>query len=190
MADNIMNDNAKDNNADNNVIEFDSKVTEKDLLRFKFYHKYHTISGMAEIMLALIMIVLCVISIGRVNASYSLMVGVFGVFFLVFPSVDMKHRAKRQMEKVVTFKEQVHYRIDNKGITVSLNDVTETLGWDKIYRIKFDGANIDVYMTTVNANIIPVRDFNGRADEFIRMAQQHLKPFQIKVDVKKMNKVA
>ena len=59
MADNIMNDNAKDNNADNNVIEFDSKVTEKDLLRFKFYHKYHTISGMAEIMLALIMIVLC-----------------------------------------------------------------------------------------------------------------------------------
>ena len=61
MADNIMNDNAKDNNADNNVIEFDSKVTEKDLLRFKFYHKYHTISGMAEIMLALIMIVLCVI---------------------------------------------------------------------------------------------------------------------------------
>ena len=60
MADNIMNDNAKDNNADNNVIEFDSKVTEKDLLRFKFYHKYHTISGMAEIMLALIMIVLCV----------------------------------------------------------------------------------------------------------------------------------
>ena len=87
-------------------------------------------------------------------------------------------------------KEQVHYRIDNKGITVSLNDVTETLGWDKIYKIKFDGANIDVYMTTVNANIIPVRDFNGRADEFIRMAQQHLKPFQIKVDVKKMNKAA
>ena len=43
MADNIMNDNAKDNNADNNVIEFDSKVTEKDLLRFKFYHKYHNI---------------------------------------------------------------------------------------------------------------------------------------------------
>lgn len=161
MADNIMNDNAKDNNADNNVMEFDSKVTEKDLLRFKFYHKYHTISGMAEIMLALIMIVLCVISIGRVNASYSLMVGVFGVFFLVFPSVDMKHRAKRQMEKVVTFKEQVHYRIDNKGITVSLNDVTETLGWDKIYKIKFDGANIDVYMTTVNANIIPVRDLTA-----------------------------
>ena len=27
-------------------------------------------------------------------------------------------------------------------------------------------------------------------EEFIRMAQQHLKPFQIKVDVKKMNKVA
>ena len=45
-------------------------------------------------------------------------------------------------------------------------------------------------MTTVNANFIPVRDFNGRADEFIRMAQQHLKPFQIKVDVKKMNKAA
>ena len=47
------------------VIEFDSKVTEKDLLRFKFYHKYHTISGMAEILLALILIVLAVISAGK-----------------------------------------------------------------------------------------------------------------------------
>ena len=77
------------------VIEFDSKVTEKDLLRFKFYHKYHTISGMAEILLALILIVLAVISAGKVNVSYTLMVGVFGIFFLIFPSVDMKLRAKR-----------------------------------------------------------------------------------------------
>ena len=47
------------------VIEFDSKVTEKDLLRFKFYHKYHTISGMAEILLALILIVLSLIHISE-----------------------------------------------------------------------------------------------------------------------------
>ena len=79
------------------VIEFDSKVTEKDLLRFKFYHKYHTISGMAEILLALILIVLAVISVGKVNASYTLMVGVFGIFFLIFPSVDMKLRARRRV---------------------------------------------------------------------------------------------
>ena len=115
------------------VIEFDSKVTEKDLLRFKFYHKYHTISGMAEILLALILIVLAVISAGKVNVSYTLMVGVFGIFFLIFPSVDMKLRAKRQMKSVVTFKEKVHYRIDDSGITVCLGDITETLLWDKIY---------------------------------------------------------
>ena len=81
----------------NSVIEFDSKVTQKDLIRFKFYHKYHTVSGMAEILLALILIVLSVISAGKVNVSYTLMVGVFGVFFLVFPSADMILRAKRQM---------------------------------------------------------------------------------------------
>lgn len=172
-----------------NVIEFDSKVKEKDLLKFKFYHKYHTVSGIAEIFLALILIVLCIISIGKVNASYTLMVGVFGVFFLFFPSVDMKLRAKRQMESVVTFKEKVHYVMDERGITVSLGDVTETLEWDKIYKIKFDGSNIDVYMTTINANIIPVRDFNGDAEKFIDMAKQHLKPFQIKVNMNKLKKL-
>ena len=62
------------------VIEFDSKVTEKDLLRFKFYHKYHTISGMAEILLALILIVLAVISAGKVNASYTHGWGVWNIF--------------------------------------------------------------------------------------------------------------
>lgn len=169
------------------VIEFDSKVTEKDLLRFKFYHKYHMISGMAEILLALILIVLAVISAGKVNVSYTLMVGVFGIFFLIFPSVDMKLRAKRQMKSVVTFKEKVHYRIDDSGITVSLGDITETLLWDKIYKIKFDGRNIDVYMTTVNANIIPVRDFNGKAADFIALAKKHLKPFQVKVNTDRLS---
>ena len=167
----------------NSVIEFDSKVTQKDLIRFKFYHKYHTVSGMAEILLALILIVLSVISAGKVNV---LMVGVFGVFFLVFPSADMILRAKRQMQSVVTFKEKVHYRIDDSGITVSLGDVTETLSWDKIYKIKFDGRSIDVYMTTVNANIIPVRDFNGKAVDFVNMAKEHLKAFQVKVNADKL----
>ena len=166
----------------NSVIEFDSKVTQKDLIRFKFYHKYHTVSGMAEILLALILIVLSVISAGKVNVSYTLMVGVFGVFFLVFPSADMILRAKRQMQSVVTFKEKVHYRIDDSG----LGDVTETLSWDKIYKIKFDGRSIDVYMTTVNANIIPVRDFNGKAVDFVNMAKDHLKAFQVKVNTDKL----
>ena len=171
-----------------NVIEFDSKVTEKDLLRFKFYHKYHTVSGMAEILLALILIVLAFISIGKVNVSYTLMVGVFGVFFLVFPSMDMKIRAKRQMQNVISFREKVHYKIDEAGITVSLGEVTETLGWDKIYKIRFDGRNVDIYMTTVNANIIPVRDFGGRAEEFVNMAGEYLKAFQVKVDLNKLKK--
>ena len=96
-------------------------------------------------------------------------------------------RAKRQMQSVVTFKEKVHYRIDDSGITVSLGDVTETLSWDKIYKIKFDGRSIDVYMTTVNANIIPVRDFNGKAVDFVNMAKrEHLKAFQVKVNTDKL----
>ena len=99
----------------------------------------------------------------------------------------MKLRAKRQMKSVVTFKEKVHYRIDDSGITVSLGDITETLLWDKIYKIKFDGRNIDVYMTTVNANIIPVRDFNGKAADFIELAKKHLKPFQVKVNTDRLS---
>ena len=63
------------------VIEFDSKVTEKDLLRFKFYHKYHTISGMAEILLALILIVLAVISAGKVIHSWLVCLEYFFLYF-------------------------------------------------------------------------------------------------------------
>ena len=87
-----------------NVIEFDSKVTEKDLLSFKFYHKYHTVSGIAEILLALILIVLAVMSAGKVNISYTLMVGVFGVFFLIFPenfSVYIGFNCKMLAERAV-----------------------------------------------------------------------------------------
>lgn len=170
------------------VIEFDSRVTQKDLVGFKFYHKYHSGSGIMELLLALVLIVLCVISAGRVRASYTAMVGVFGVFFLVFPSVELRLRAKRQMEKVSMFKETVSYKITEEKITISLGDVTENLSWDNIYKIKFDGNCFDIYITSINANIIPVRDMKGDAMDFVEMAEKKLKPFQVKVNKNKLRK--
>ena len=41
-------------------------------------------------------------------------------------------------------------------------------------------------MTTVSANIIPVRDFNGKAVDFVNMAKEHLKAFQVKVNTDKL----
>lgn len=171
-----------------NVLEFDSKVTQGDLIHFKFYHKYHTVSGICEILLALVLIVICIMSVGKVNITYTLMTGFLGVFFLVFPPFDMVMRAKRQMQKVVIFKEKVHYKVTDEKISISLGEVTEDLPWDNIYKVKFDGRSIDVYLTGVNANIIPVRDMGEAAERFVEMAKGKLKPFQIKINTKKLGK--
>ena len=46
---------------------------------------------------------------------------------------------------------------------------------------------LPIFMTTVNANIIPARDFNGKAADFIELAKKHLKPFQVKVNTDRLS---
>ena len=169
-------------------IEFDSKVTQEDLMNFKVYHNYHSVSGVAALIFGILSLLICIISIGQVNISYTLMMGFFGLFFTVYTPISMKLKVKKQMKKIKSFDEPVHYVISEEGFKLSQNDISEELKWEDIFKITFTGKCFILYITTIKANVISLKDMNGQGEAFLEIASKQLKPFQIKVNKKKLKK--
>lgn len=168
--------------------EFQTRITEQDLMNFKVYHNYHSVGGVAGALFGVIALIICVVSINQVNISYTLMMGFFGLFFTVYTPIGMKRKVKQQMKSVAAFQEPVRYTVTEEKITLRQGEVTEEMLWDDIFKIKCTGKSLVLYITSVRANIIPLRDIGQEAELFLQIAEKKLRPFQIKVNRAKMRK--
>ena len=55
-------------------VQFETQVTEQDLMNFKLYHNYHSVGGVAGLLFGIVALIICVVSVGQVNISYTLMI--------------------------------------------------------------------------------------------------------------------
>ncbi len=132
------------------------------------------------------MIVISCVSIGRFNIAYTLMTGFFGFFFTIYTPIGIYLRVKKQIKMIPAFKEPVKYTVTNEKIALSQGDITEDLLWSDIYKIKFTGKNMVLYITSINANIIPLRCVDGCLEDFLEIVRKQLKPYQVKFSDKKV----
>ena len=93
----------------------------------------------------------------------------------------MKLKVKQQMKTVAAFKEPVRYTVTEEKILLQQGAVTEEMLWEDIFKIQCTGKSLVLYITSVRANIIPLRDIGDELDAFLTIAEKKLKPFQIKV---------
>ena len=161
-------------------IEFDSVITEKALNDFKMYHVFHNVGGVFGYVFAAFAIVM--------SPKYIVMMGLFGVFFFFYPIVNMRLGTKKQMKTVAAFKEPMHYSAGEDKIIVSQGDMSEELAWEQIYKIRFTGSNLILYLSSVRANVLTVNSMGEAAVPFVKMCQKKLKPFQVKVNMDKLAK--
>ena len=156
-------------------IEFDSVITEKALNDFKMYHVFHNVGGVFGYVFAAFAIVMCVLGvIFKMSPKYIVMMGLFGVFFFFYPIVNMRLGTKKQMKTVVAFKEPMHYSAGEDKIIVSQGDMSEELAWEQIYKIRFTGSNLILYLSSVRANVLTVNSMGEAAVPFVKMWQKKI----------------
>lgn len=165
---------------------FVTDIQQNDLMDFKIYHNYHSFSGLATVLFGVIMIVISCVSIGRFNIAYTLMTGFFGFFFTIYTPIGIYFKVKKQVKTIPAFKEPVKYTVTDEKITLSQGEITEDLLWSDIYKIKFTGKNIVLYITSINANIIPLRCIKDCLNDFLEIVRKQLKPYQVKFSDKKV----
>lgn len=172
--------------------EFETRVTEKDLMNFKIFHNYHSFGGVMGLLFGIVAFVIFVLTVSnnQVNISYKLMMLFFCGMFTIYTPISMKLKVKQQMKLVKAFQEPVKYTVTEEKMVLSQGEVFEDLLWDDIYKIKFTGKSIVLYLTAVRANVIPIGCLGDQLEPFMDIAEKKLKPFQIKVDMEKAKKAA
>ncbi len=149
-------------------MEFDVTVTEKDLLHYKLYHKYHSFSGLCEIVLGVLLITLgtyALMHLETMNLTFGLLALLFGVVFLVVIPVQLIGNSRKAASRP-EFAQPMHYRVDEKGVEVKLGEETARADWDTVYRVKSTKQCVLVYFTPTRANIIPKREIQECYQQF------------------------
>jgi len=166
------------------TVDFTAEVTKQDLMNFKLYHNYHSVGGVAGFLFGIIALIICGFSIAnKLNISYILMMGFFG---LVYTPIGMKLKVNSQIKQNPAFNKPIRYVVTEDKITLTMGDVTEELMWDDIFRIKCTGRSLVLYITSVRANIIPLKCIGNQMEAFLNIANKKLKPFQLKLNQQKV----
>lgn len=155
-------------------IEFDVKMTTNKMYDYMLRHTFTSFSGIVGEMLGILLVVGFFVT----GKWLYLPAGIVVVFY---QPVSLYMRSKKQVVSNEVFKTPLHYVLDDKGITVSSGENTDSLEWDKMYRAVSTMRSIVLYTTRVNACIFPKEDLGDQKDDVIKMICTHMDPKQVNI---------
>lgn len=156
------------------MIEFDIKITAKDLYNYMMAHSYSTASGIIGSSFGALMVL-----IGLSTKMWIYLIG--GVVLLLYLPWNLNIKSKQQALMNPAFKEPLHYVLDENGITVSQGDQTQTQEWENMYKATSTSRSIIVYTTKVNATIFPRSQVGEQLPALIEMISTHMPPNKVKI---------
>lgn len=162
-------------------VEFDIKITEKDMYRFNMHHAYTGFQGIFATIIGIAVLAVACVTIGSVDTTYTVLYFLFGIIFLVYTPVSLKMRSRHQILLSPVLKETLHYKLDEEGIHVSVGEQTADLEWSMVYKMISTKSNVLIYSTRVNAYVIPLTQLGDRYREVKQLAEQKLEKYRIRM---------
>lgn len=162
-------------------MEFDIKITDKDMYRFNMYHAYTGFQGIFATVIGIAVLVVAAVTFGKIEITYSILYLLFGVIFLFYVPVSLKMRSKRQILASPVLKETLHYTVDEAGIHVSVGEQTADLEWKMIYKIVSTKSNLLIYSSRVNAYVIPRAQLGEQYEAVKALAKQKLESYRLRM---------
>lgn len=162
-------------------IQFDIKITDKDMYRFNMYHAYTGFQGIFATLIGIAVLVVAAVTFGKVEITYSLLYLLFGIIFLIYVPVSLKMRSKRQILTSPVLKETLHYTMDEAGLHVSVGEETADLEWNMMYKMVSTKSNLLIYSSRVNAYVIPRIQLGEQYEAIRTLAGQKLESYRLRM---------
>ncbi len=162
-------------------MEFDVKLTAKDMFRFNLYHTYSHFNGWFSVLLAIMSFVGAYVTLGRVTTLYTLGYIFVGFFLLIYVPINLYFGSKRKIERVKEFQKPLHYRIDEEGVTVSQDGESSTLPWNQIYKITSTKNNVLIYSNRLNAYVVTKEALGMNYERLRVLAEKYLEKYRIRM---------
>ena len=95
-------------------LEFDVKVTEKDLYSFNIEQAYKGSQGVISLLFAVLLAAAAVLSAQKGNAEYVVLYIIVGILVLLYVPFSLKGRVKMIMKTNEVFSKPLHFEVDEK----------------------------------------------------------------------------
>lgn len=154
-------------------MEFDVKITKKDLYDYQLHHAYTSPSGLFGT------IVGCLFIVGFFNTGAPLYL-IIGAFVILYFPWMLHIRAASQASSPV-FKEPLHYRLSEEGLEVSSGEEKQLVPWESISKASATGRTILLYTSKVNAFLFPKRVLGDRSGELVQVISRYVAPEKVKI---------
>ena len=135
-------------------IEFDVKVTEKDLYSFNIEQAYKGSQGVISLLFAVLLAAAAVLSAQKGNTGYVVLYIIVGILVLLYVPFSLKGRVKMIMKTNEVFSKPLHFEIDEKNIKVSQGEEMAQLPWEQVYRFVANDKRILIFSNRKNAYIL------------------------------------
>ena len=146
-------------------INFSVQMTWKEIYRFTIYHMYHSFAGIFGVVLSIMALVNLITSFDKMSDQSRTIMTIVAAWFLVFEPLRMLARSKSQMKLVKAYKKPLDYTVNADGVTVSQDEQSQTIEWEKLYRIVETKSQFLVYSNRINSFIFPKSCMEGKEQE-------------------------
>ena len=83
-------------------------------------------------------------------------------------------RVKLQAKTNKSFAKPLTYTIDEQGITVSQDELSDSVKWNEIWKAVKYGRQVVVYITNVRAFVFPVDCIGDKYDDLVTLLEKGL----------------
>ena len=156
-------------------VGFETKITAGDLYDYMLHHSYSSMSGLLGTMVGALMIV------GFFMNMDNILLLIVGIVVLVYLPWNLFLKSRQQALNNPAFRKPLTYLLDEEGIHVSQEDVTQIQKWEDMVKAVSTRNSIIVYTSRVNACIFPRRDMGEKCGKVIEMISTHMPPAKVKI---------
>lgn len=155
-------------------LEIDVKMTANALYDYMLYHTYHSFAG---ILGAVVGVFLVIVFVSGQSPIYL----IAGLVVLGYLPYALFTRSRRQYLSTPAFKEPLKYIFTDEGVSVSQNEVTESMIWADMVKAVSTPTSIILYTSKVNASIFPKKDLGDKKALLIQVISTHMDPKKVKI---------
>lgn len=155
-------------------LEFDVKVSSSELYDYLLYHTYTGFSGMLGTLAGVFLI------IAFVSTRYFIYL-IAGVVLIAYMPCSLFLKAKQQALNTPVFKEPLHYKMTDEGVSVSQGEREEMQSWESCVKAVSTARSIILYTSGTTASIFPKRDLGDKKEALIQMISTHMPPKKVKI---------
>lgn len=172
-----------------NSVSFSVLMTAKDIFRFSIHHSYCKLSGIIGLILSLGAFVTLFTSFSSLGDSNKAVLLVVGLWFTVFEPVTLWSRSRSQAKRNPAYKMPLCYTINEEGITVSQEEQSQSISWDRIVKVVKTSKQYLVYSSKIHAFVFPKESMGNQCEAFEDIVMEYGKKSGAKVSgkIKKHN---